>query len=73
MQPSSVVVTQHLDEKGSLVCKKWSRVQHSTCRASAHFVSKRTTLYADLVNERRDGMPSNRRETGYDVGIKRNF
>jgi predicted porin len=38
-----------------------------------HFVSKRTTLYADLVNERRDGMPSNRRETGYDVGLKHNF
>jgi predicted porin len=38
-----------------------------------HFVSKRTTLYADLVNERRDGMPSNRRETGYDIGIKHSF
>jgi predicted porin len=38
-----------------------------------YFVSKRTTLYADAVNERRDGMPSNRRETGYDVGIRHNF
>jgi predicted porin len=38
-----------------------------------HALSKRTTLYADLVNERRDGMPSDRRENGYDVGIKHNF
>ena len=39
-----------------------------------HFaLSRRTTLYADLVNERRDGMPGGARRTGYDAGIKHVF
>jgi predicted porin len=39
-----------------------------------HAVSKRTTLYADFVNERRDGIgESGREKNGYDVGIKHNF
>lgn len=36
-------------------------------------LSKRTTLYADLVRESRDGLPADRRRVGYDVGIKHNF
>lgn len=36
-------------------------------------LSTRTTLYADVVNERRDNMPADREKTGYDVGIKHNF
>ena len=36
-------------------------------------LSKRTTVYADLVNERRDNIPANFEKTGYDFGIKHNF
>lgn len=36
-------------------------------------LSKRTTVYADLVDERRDNMPANRKKTGYDLGIRHNF
>lgn len=36
-------------------------------------LSKRTTLYADVVNENRDGLPSDRESTGYDIGIRHNF
>jgi predicted porin len=36
-------------------------------------LSKRTTLYADLVHERRDNLPADRKATGYDLGIKHNF
>jgi predicted porin len=38
-----------------------------------HALSKRTTLYADVVHERRDSLPDGRRKTGYDVGLKHNF
>lgn len=38
-----------------------------------HALSKRTTVYADLINEKRDNLPSNRKSTGWDVGIKHNF
>lgn len=36
-------------------------------------LSKRTTVYVDLVNEKRDQLPANRQRTGWDVGIKHNF
>lgn len=36
-------------------------------------LSKRTTVYVDLVNEQRDGMAGNLVNTGYDLGIKHNF
>lgn len=36
-------------------------------------MSKRTTLYADVISEKRDGMPGDRKRTGYDLGIKHNF
>ena len=36
-------------------------------------LSRRTTLYADLVHERRDSMPDGLRRTGYDVGLKHTF
>lgn len=38
-----------------------------------HALSKRTTLYADLINEKRDNLPADRKSTGWDVGIKHNF
>ena len=38
-----------------------------------YFLSKRTTVYADLVNERRDNMAANLEKTGFDLGIKHNF
>lgn len=38
-----------------------------------HALSKRTTLYTDVVNERRDAIPGDRRKTGYDVGLKHSF
>jgi predicted porin len=38
-----------------------------------HALSKRTTLYADVVHERRDSLPDGRRKTGYDVGVRHNF
>lgn len=36
-------------------------------------LSKRTTVYADFVSERRDALPANFEKNGYDVGIKHNF
>ena len=36
-------------------------------------MSKRTTLYVDLISEKRDSMPADRRSTGWDVGIKHDF
>lgn len=36
-------------------------------------MSRRTTLYADLVSEKRDDMPADRKSAGWDVGIKHNF
>lgn len=36
-------------------------------------LSKRTTLYADFVSERRDAMPANFEKNGYDLGVKHNF
>ncbi len=36
-------------------------------------MSKRTTVYADLVSEKRDNMAANLNTTGYDFGIKHNF
>jgi predicted porin len=36
-------------------------------------LSKRTTVYTDLVNEGRDKLPGDRKSTGWDVGIKHNF
>ncbi len=36
-------------------------------------LSKRTTVYADFVSERRDNIPANFEKNGYDVGIKHNF
>lgn len=36
-------------------------------------LSKRTTVYADLVHEKRDRFPGDRKSTGYDLGIKHNF
>jgi predicted porin len=38
-----------------------------------HALSKRTTLYADLISEQRDNMPANRKSTGWDVGVKHNY
>lgn len=38
-----------------------------------HAMSRRTTLYADLISEKRDNMPASRKSTGWDVGIKHNF
>ncbi len=38
-----------------------------------HGRSKRTTVYVDLVNEKRDALPSNRKKTGWDLGIRHNF
>jgi predicted porin len=38
-----------------------------------YFLSKRTTVYADLVSERRDNMASNLEKNGFDLGIKHNF
>jgi predicted porin len=36
-------------------------------------LSKRTTVYADVVRENRDDMADNLKKTGYDIGIKHNF
>ncbi len=36
-------------------------------------LSKRTTLYTDFTNERRDGMAANLEKNGWDFGIKHNF
>ena len=36
-------------------------------------LSKRTTVYADVVHEGRDDIPDNYKKTGYDFGIKHNF
>lgn len=36
-------------------------------------LSKRTTVYADLVREGRDNMPVDRKRVGWDVGLKHNF
>jgi len=36
-------------------------------------LSKRTTVYADYVNERRDFMPAGFKKNGFDLGIKHNF
>ncbi len=36
-------------------------------------LSKRTTVYADIVNKRPDNMAANREKTGWDLGIKHNF
>jgi predicted porin len=36
-------------------------------------LSKRTTLYADIVHEGRDNLPADRQSTGYDIGLKHNF
>jgi len=36
-------------------------------------LSKRTTVYADYVNERRDFMPATFKKNGFDLGIKHNF
>lgn len=36
-------------------------------------LSKRTTVYADVVNERRDNMAANLKKTGWDFGVKHNF
>jgi predicted porin len=38
-----------------------------------HPLSRRTTLYANLVREDRDSLPSDRRKTGWDLGLKHNF
>jgi len=38
-----------------------------------HPLSKRTTLYANLVHEDRDNLQADRRKTGWDLGIKHNF
>ncbi|MEY4564080.1 MAG: hypothetical protein RLZZ618_3357 [Pseudomonadota bacterium] len=38
-----------------------------------HALSKRTTLYVDVANERRDNMASNLVKTGWDLGVKHNF
>lgn len=38
-----------------------------------HPLSKRTTLYANVVHEGRDDMPADRKATGWDLGIKHNF
>jgi predicted porin len=38
-----------------------------------HSLSKRTTLYADITNEKRDNMQADRKKTGWDFGIKHNF
>jgi predicted porin len=36
-------------------------------------LSKRTTVYADVVRENRDDMSDDLKKTGYDIGIKHNF
>lgn len=36
-------------------------------------LSKRTTVYADVVREGRDHMAADLKKTGYDIGIKHNF
>jgi predicted porin len=36
-------------------------------------LSKRTTLYTDLVHEKRDNLPGDRKSAGYDLGIKHSF
>ena len=36
-------------------------------------MSKRTTVYADLISEKRDNMAASLNTTGYDFGIKHNF
>jgi predicted porin len=39
-----------------------------------HSLSKRTTVYANFVNEKRDGIDASGREkNGYDFGVKHNF
>ena len=38
-----------------------------------YFLSRRTTVYADLINQRHDGFPDGWRETGYDLGLQHNF
>ena len=36
-------------------------------------LSKRTTVYVDLVHEGRDNLPADRKSVGWDLGIKHNF
>ena len=36
-------------------------------------MSRRTTLYVDLISEKRDNMPADFKSTGWDVGIKHDF
>jgi len=36
-------------------------------------LSKRTTIYTDFVNERRDFLPATFEKNGWDIGIKHNF
>lgn len=38
-----------------------------------YFLSKRTILYTDYVNDRRDGMAANRKKHGFDVGLRHDF
>ncbi len=38
-----------------------------------HATSKRTTMYADLISEKRGNMPLGRKSTGWDMGIKHDF
>jgi predicted porin len=38
-----------------------------------HSLSKRTSLYATVSNERRDDFPADRKKTGYDLGVRHDF
>ena len=59
---------------GQLKNKDTSTIADKQLGVGYHYaLSKRTTVYADLISEKRDNMPANRESTGYDLGIKHNF
>lgn len=59
---------------GQLKNKDTSTVLDKQLGLGYHYaLSKRTTVYADVISEKRDNIPANRETTGYDLGIKHNF
>ena len=59
---------------GQLKNKDTSTIADKQLGLGYHYaLSKRTTVYADVISEKRDNMPSDRESTGYDLGIKHNF
>lgn len=59
---------------GHLADTDRSRTLDRQLSAGYHYsLSRRTTLYADLIDERADGGSGHERRTGYDPGLRHNF